>query len=204
MTLIIVIVTSVISILAFYSENLMSRLIFNPYQVVHRKEWWRLLSHGFLHADWVHLIVNMIVLYSFGRNVESWINQLRIEDYIKSPILTYSLLYFGGIIISTVPTLIKQRNNYMYNSVGASGAVSAVVFTSIFFSPMDKIYFFGAIPIPGIIFAVIYLIYSSYMSRRGKDNINHDAHFAGAVFGFIFPVFIDFDMISHFVNAFKF
>jgi membrane associated rhomboid family serine protease len=182
----------------------MSRLIFNPYQVVHRKEWWRLLSHGFLHADWVHLIVNMIVLYSFGRNVESWINQLRIEDYIKSPILTYSLLYFGGIIISTVPTLIKQRNNYMYNSVGASGAVSAVVFTSIFFSPMDKIYFFGAIPIPGIIFAVIYLIYSSYMSRRGKDNINHDAHFAGAVFGFIFPVFIDFDMISHFVNAFKF
>jgi membrane associated rhomboid family serine protease len=204
MTLIIVIVTSVISILAFYSENLMSRLIFNPYQVVHRKEWWRLLSHGFLHADWVHLIVNMLVLYSFGRNVESWINQLRVEDYIKSPILTYSLLYFGGIIISTVPTLIKQRNNYMYNSVGASGAVSAVVFTSIFFSPMDKIYFFGAIPIPGIIFAVIYLIYSSYMSRRGKDNINHDAHFAGAVFGFIFPVFIDFDMISHFVNAFKF
>ena len=204
MTLIIVIVTSVISILAFYSENLMSRLIFNPYQVVHRKEWWRLLSHGFLHADWVHLIVNMLVLYSFGRNVESWINQLRVEDYIKSPILTYSLLYFGGMIISTVPTLIKQRNNYMYNSVGASGAVSAVVFTSIFFSPMDKIYFFGAIPIPGIIFAVIYLIYSSYMSRRGKDNINHDAHFAGAVFGFIFPVFIDFDMISHFVNAFKF
>ncbi len=204
MTLIIVIVTSVISILAFYSENLMSRLIFNPYQVVHRKEWWRLLSHGFLHADWVHLIVNMLVLYSFGRNVESWINQLTVEDYIKSPILTYSLLYFGGIIISTVPTLIKQRNNYMYNSVGASGAVSAVVFTSIFFSPMDKIYFFGAIPIPGIIFAVIYLIYSSYMSRRGKDNINHDAHFAGAVFGFIFPVFIDFDMISHFVNAFKF
>ena len=204
MTLIIVIITSVISILAFYSENLMSGLIFNPYQVIHRKEWWRVLTHGFLHADWTHLIVNMIVLYSFGRNVESWINQMRVEDYVKSPVLTYSLLYFGGIIVSAIPTLIKQRNNYMYNSVGASGAVSAVVFTSIFFSPLDKIYFFGAIPIPGIIFAVIYLVYSSFMSRRGKDNINHDAHFAGAVFGFVFPVFIDFDMISHFINQLKF
>ena len=204
MTLIILILTAIISILAFYSENLMSRLIFNPYQVIHRKEWWRILSHGFLHADWTHLIVNMIVLYSFGKNDEAWINQMKIEGYIKSPLLTYSLLYFGGIIISAIPTLIKQRNNYMYNSVGASGAVSAIVFTSIFFSPLDKIYFFGVIPIPGIIFAVIYLVYSSYMSRRGRDNINHDAHFAGAIFGFIFPIFIDFDMLSHFINALKF
>ena len=204
MTLIILILTAIISILAFYSENLMSRLIFNHYQVIHRKEWWRILSHGFLHADWTHLIVNMIVLYSFGKNDEAWINQMKIEGYIKSPLLTYSLLYFGGIIISAIPTLIKQRNNYMYNSVGASGAVSAIVFTSIFFSPLDKIYFFGVIPIPGIIFAVIYLVYSSYMSRRGRDNINHDAHFAGAIFGFIFPIFIDFDMLSHFINALKF
>jgi membrane associated rhomboid family serine protease len=188
MTLIIVIITSIISILSFYSDNLMSRLTFNPYQVYHRKEFWRLLTHGFLHADWVHLIVNMIVLYSFGKNVEAWINQLTI----------------GGIIVSTLPTLFKHRNNYMYNSVGASGAVSAIVFTSIFFSPLEKIYFFGAIPIPGIIFAIIYLVYSSYMSRRGKDNINHDAHFAGAIFGFIFPVFIDFDLVSHFIKSFTF
>jgi membrane associated rhomboid family serine protease len=204
MTLGIIILTSIISILAFYSENLMSRLIFNPYQVVHRNEWWRVFTHGFLHADWVHLIVNMIVLYSFGRNIEAWMNQLGNSGYLKSPALTYSILYFGGIIVSSIPTLIRQRNNYMYNSVGASGAVSAVVFTSIFFSPLDKIYFFGAIPIPGIIFAVIYLVYSSYMSRRGKDNINHEAHFAGAVFGFVFPIFIDFDLITHFINQLKF
>jgi membrane associated rhomboid family serine protease len=204
MTLIIVIITSAISILAFYSEPLMSRLIFNPYQITHRKEWWRILSHGFLHADWTHLIVNMIVLYSFGKNVEVWINQMKIEGYVRSPLLTYSLLYFGGIIISALPSLIKHRNNYMYNSVGASGAVSAIVFTSIFFSPLDKIYFFGAIPIPGIIFAVLYLIYSSFMSRRGRDNINHDAHFAGAIFGFVFPIFIDLDMLTHFINELKF
>jgi len=204
MTLTIVIITSIISILAFYSDKLMSWLIFNPYQVFHRKEWWRLLTHGFLHADWVHLIVNMIVLYSFGRNVEAWISRLKIEDYLNSPLITYLLLYLGGIIISTLPTLIKHRNNYNYNSVGASGAVSAIVFTSIFFSPLDKIYFFGVIPVPGIIFAIIYLVYSSYMSRRGKDNINHDAHFAGAIYGFIFPVFIDFDLLKHFINEFSF
>jgi membrane associated rhomboid family serine protease len=178
--------------------------MFNPYQVYHRKELWRLVTHGFLHADWVHLIVNMIVLYSFGRNVEAWIYQLKNEDYINSPVLTYILLYFGGIIISTLITLFRYRNNYNYNSVGASGAVSSVVFTSIFFSPMDKIYFFGAIPIPGIIFAILYLVYSSYMGRRGKDNINHEAHFAGAIYGFIFPVLIDFDLVSHFLNEFPF
>ena len=204
MTLTIVIITALISVLCFYNDSLMSRLMFNPYQVYHRKELWRLVTHGFLHADWVHLIVNMIVLYSFGRNVEAWIYQLKNEDYINSPVLTYILLYFGGIIISTLITLFRYRNNYNYNSVGASGAVSSVVFTSIFFSPMDKIYFFGAIPIPGIIFAILYLVYSSYMGRRGKDNINHEAHFAGAIYGFIFPVLIDFDLVSHFLNEFPF
>jgi len=204
MTLGIVIITTLISILAFYNESLMRRLMFNPYQVYYRKELWRLITHGFLHADWIHLIVNMIVLYSFGRNVEAWMNQLKLEGYIRSPLFTYSLLYFGGIVVSTLITLFRHYKNYFYNSVGASGAVSAIIFTSIFFSPLDKIYFFAAIPIPGIIFAIIYLVYSSYMSRRSHDNINHDAHFAGALFGFIFPALIDFRLISHFLSSFSF
>lgn len=204
MTLVIVIITSLVSILAFYSETLMSRFMFNPYQVYYRKEYWRLITHGFLHADWIHLIINMIVLYSFGRNVEAWMHQLKNIGYIRSPYLTYSLLYFGGIIVSTLITLFRHHKDNLYNSVGASGAVSAIIFTSIFFSPLDKIYFFAAIPIPGIVFALIYLVYSSYMSRRSQDNINHDAHFAGAVFGFIFPVLISFRLISHFLQSFSF
>jgi membrane associated rhomboid family serine protease len=204
MTIAIVIITSLISIVAFYNDTLMRRFMFNPYQVYYRKEFWRLITHGFLHADWIHLIVNMIVLYSFGRNVEAWMNQLRIGGYIRSPIFTFSLLYFGGIIVSTLITLFRHYKNYHYNSVGASGAVSAVIFTSIFFSPLDKIYFFAVIPIPGILFALLYLVYSSYMSRRSADNINHDAHFAGAIFGFIFPALIDFKLISHFLNSFSF
>jgi membrane associated rhomboid family serine protease len=204
MTLVIVIITSVISIIAFYNETLMSRFMFNPYQVYYRKELWRLITHGFLHADWIHLIINMIVFYSFGRNVEAWMFQLKSAGYIRSPYFTYSLLYFGGIIVSTLISLVRHHKNYFYNSVGASGAVSAIIFTSIFFSPLERIYFFAAIPIPGIVFAVIYLVYSSFMSRRSQDNINHDAHFAGAIFGFIFPALISVKLISHFLQSFSF
>ena len=162
-----------------------------------------MITHGFLHADWTHLIINMIVLYSFGSNVEAWFGKLKMAGYINSVAITYSLLYFGGIIISSMITLFRHRNNRWYNSVGASGAVSAIIFTSIFFNPLDRLYFFAVIPIPGIIFAVLYLLYSSYMSRRNKDNINHDAHLLGAVYGFVFPLLIDFDLISHFLQGFS-
>ena len=200
MTLFIILITLIITVIAFYSEELMNRLMLNPYHVYHKKEWYRMVTHGFLHADWTHLIINMIVLYSFGSNLEKWFDQLQMSGYIGSPSLTYSLLYFGGIIISSLISVARHRNNRWYNSVGASGAVSAVIFTSIFFSPLDRIYFFALIPVPGIVFGIIYLVYSSYMSRKSKDNINHDAHFLGAVYGFIFPILIDVDLFSHFID----
>jgi membrane associated rhomboid family serine protease len=201
MTLIIIIVTLIISVIAFYSDEVMSKMMLNPYQVYHKKEWYRMITHGFLHADWTHLIINMIVLYSFGSNVEAWFRKLKMAGYIDSVAITYSLLYFGGIIISSMITLFRHRNNRWYNSVGASGAVSAIIFTSIFFNPLDRLYFFAVIPIPGIVFAILYLVYSSYMSRRSRDNINHDAHLLGAVYGFAFPFLIDFDLISHFLQG---
>jgi len=201
MTIIIIIVTLIITVIGFYNDEVMSKMMLNPYQVYHKKEWYRMITHGFLHADWTHLIINMIVLYSFGSNVEAWFGKLKMAGYIDSVAITYSLLYFGGIIISSLITLFRHRNNRWYNSVGASGAVSAIIFTSIFFNPLDRLYFFAVIPIPGIIFAILYLLYSSYMSRRSKDNINHDAHLLGAVYGFLFPLLIDFDLISHFLQG---
>jgi membrane associated rhomboid family serine protease len=203
MTIIIIIVTLIITVIAFYNDEVMSKMMLNPYQVYHKKEWYRMITHGFLHADWTHLIINMIVLYSFGSNVEAWFGKLKMAGYIDSVAITYSLLYFGGIIIASMITLFRHRNNRWYNSVGASGAVSAIIFTSIFFNPLDKLYFFAVIPIPGIVFAVLYLVYSSYMSRRSKDNVNHDAHLLGAVYGFTFPLLIDFDLISHFLQGFS-
>jgi membrane associated rhomboid family serine protease len=200
MTIILVILTAAISILAFYRPELYPKLQFNAFQIWHRKEWYRMISHGFIHADWMHLIINMLVLLSFGTAVEDYFGQLESGGIIHYARLYYLLLYIGGIVISSLWTLFKQRDNQGYNAVGASGAVSAVVFTTIFFAPLQKILFYMVIPVPGIVFGMLYLIYSQYMARRSSDNINHDAHFIGAVFGFLFPLCMDFHLIDYFLS----
>lgn len=199
MTIGIIIITSIISILSFSRPGIFSKLQFNPYLVYHRREYHRLFTHAFLHADWMHLIINMFVLFSFGTSVENYFEQLSGAGIVKHPNLSYLLLYAGSIIFATTTTLLKHKDNSLYNSVGASGAVSAIVFTSIFFAPLNKIFLYF-IPLPGILAAVLYLVYSHYMSRRNKGNINHDAHFLGAIFGFLFPVFIDPDLTKLFLQ----
>lgn len=200
-TIIIVAVTSVISILAFQNQRLFDQLKFNPYHTYHNNQWYRIFTHGFLHADWLHLIVNMLVLYSFGQFVESYFAELHSAGYMGNPSLIYLLFYVAAIVVSSLTTLFKQKDNEYYNSVGASGAVSAVLFISIFFAPWQKLLFYAIIPIPGIIFGVLYLAYSQYMSKKGADNINHDAHIFGALFGFLFPLLIDFSLWHHFINS---
>jgi len=200
MTLIIVAITAIISILAFNREGLFYKLMMNPYQVHHRKEYYRLFTHGFLHADWVHLIINMLVLFSFGSAVERYFGSLESNGMIQNSSLMFLVLYLSGIIISSLSTQFKHKNNPQYNSVGASGAVSAVLFTSIFFAPFQKVLFYAVIPIPGIIFGVLYLVYSQYMTRKNSDNINHDAHFVGAVYGLIFPILLEPSLFSRFIN----
>ncbi len=201
-TLIIVISTAIISIICFGNGKLFAKLDFEPFLIHKKNEYYRFLSHTFVHADWVHLIINMLVFYSFGRYVEQIFQALEQKGTIFSGDAFYLLLYFGGAIIASIPSYIKHKENADYVSVGASGAVSAVLFSSIFFSPMEKIYFYAIIPMPGIVFGVLYLVYSSYMSRKGNDNINHDAHLWGAVFGFIFPIILDPSLVSNFFNQF--
>lgn len=200
MTLLLIALTSIISVIAFNNRELFDKLQLNPYQVYHKKEWYRILSHGFLHADWIHLFVNMFVLYSFGQSVENIFKQLAYEGIIQSPILSFVILYFTSMIFATVTTIKKHKDNLWYNSVGASGAVSAVVFTHIFFYPLESIELYAVIPIPGILLGVAYLIYAQYMSKRAKDNVNHDAHFIGAVFGFLFPIVLEPKLINVFLN----
>jgi membrane associated rhomboid family serine protease len=178
----------------------MNKLLLSPYQIVHRKEWYRVVSHAFVHADYIHLIINMVVLLSFGLAIENMFLQLKNSGVIGSISIHFLTLYIGGIIISSLTTLKKHKDNYYYQGVGASGAVSAVVFFSIFFRPLDKLYLMGIIPIPAIIFGVGYLFYSHYMSRKSNDHINHDAHFVGAVFGFIYPLLIDPKLFRVFLN----
>ena len=200
MTLIIIVVTFIFSYLAFQKSELMYKYQFNAYQIVHRNEWQRLITHAFLHANWPHLLVNMLVLFSFGSALERYFG-----DFFGSKALFYyALLYFGSIPISSLYSLIQNKDNHYYNAVGASGATSAVIFACIFFAPMQKLYFFGIIPIPGILFGIGYLIYSYRMSKQNNDNIGHDAHFWGAVYGFIFPLLINPKLIFQFINQINF
>ncbi|MBI5220018.1 MAG: rhomboid family intramembrane serine protease [Bacteroidia bacterium] len=196
LTLIIIVVTAAFSIMAFYKPELMMKYNFNAYRIYHNKEYYRLITHAFLHADWMHLIVNMVVLYSFGQVV-----QIYLGYHIGSKVTFYFLLlYFGSIITSVLYDLSKHKHNINYNAVGASGAVSAVVYCSIFFAPLTKVLFFAIIPIPGILFGVLYLAYSWYLGRKGLDNIGHNAHFWGAIFGFIYPLLIDVQLFWNFYH----
>lgn len=199
-TLIIIVITSVISVISFNNSSLFGKLMLNPYQVVQRREYYRVISHAFVHADWLHLIVNMIVLYSFGTAIENHFRILEMKGEMQNPIIWYTALYTIGIIISSIPSILKHKNNWNYNSVGASGAVSAVLFCCIFFYPTENVKLYAAIPIPSIIFGVLYLVYSQYMSKKSNDNINHDAHITGALFGFTFPIIIDYHYIQDFIN----
>ncbi len=200
MTLVIIAITAVVSFLALGNRTLMDKLLLSPYNTIHNKQWYRVVSHALVHVDFFHLLVNMIVLLSFGLAVESIFGQLKTLNVIGNPTVHFLTLYIGGTVISCLSTLRKHKDNYYYQGVGASGAVSAVVFTSIFFRPLDKLYIMGILPLPAIVFGVVYLIYSHYMSRKSTDNINHDAHFVGAVFGFIYPILIDPSLVRVFLN----
>ena len=190
-TLIIVIVTAAFSILAFRREELFYRFDLRPARIVHRGEYHRILSHALLHADYFHLGINMLVLYSFGTYIEGRFAQMEAQGQIFSGSFFYILLYVGSVAVASLSTITRYRNQESYSAVGASGAVSAIVFAYIFFAPLNKIYFYMLLPIPGILFGVLYLVYSSYMSRRRGDNINHSAHFWGAVAGFLFPLLLE-------------
>jgi membrane associated rhomboid family serine protease len=191
----IIAVTVLISILAFYNENIFNKLKFNAYAIKHHREGWRFFSYGFLHAGWLHLLINMYVLYIFGDNVEKvFVYLFGMKGYFF-----FLLLYAGGIIFSVLFDFNKHKENPYYNSVGASGAVSAIVFSSIIMFPTSKLMLlFLPIPMPAILFGVLYLIYSAYMSKRGGDNIGHSAHFWGAIFGIAFTIAIEPGFVSEF------
>jgi len=196
MTIIIIIITAVISVSAFNRPDLMEKLQFNASKIWHQKEYYRLITHGFIHANWEHLIVNMIVLLSFGKAIEAYFH----SGFGRMANAYFLILYIGGLVIANAYALFKHRNNYYYNAVGASGAVSAILFSAIFFEPWENIYFFGVLPMPGIVFAVLYLVYSYYMSRKQQDQIAHDAHFLGALCGFIYPVLLNGRLLERFID----
>lgn len=183
--LILIALTAGISMYAWSNRALLDSWILSPYLMQQRQQWYRFLTSGFLHADLTHLLFNMFAFYSFSPIV--------LREYVAgygvgAGIGFFLLLYLGGIILSSVPTFFRHRNDPGYHSLGASGGVSSVVFASVLLFPVAPggggIYIFPLpIPIQPFIFGVLYLGYSYYMSRRSADNINHDAHFYGALYG---------------------
>ncbi|HNU33740.1 MAG TPA: rhomboid family intramembrane serine protease [Bacteroidia bacterium] len=194
MTLYIVIFTALISISAFSNQNVMGKMLFNPYMVAKKNEWYRFISNGFIHADWLHLIINMFVLYSFGTQVEHTYSAV----FGSMGTFYFIMLYVGGLIIAVAPTYKKNKENPYYNSLGASGAVSGIVFAYILFYPWQKIYLYALIGIPAVLAGIAYLAYSQYMNKKGGDNVNHDAHFWGAVYGFLFTMVLKPSLFSYF------
>lgn len=201
-TLIIVIITGLISFGAFNNEKLKNDLIFYPPEI-NRGQIYRFITHGLIHADIGHLVFNMIAFYSFGEILEQYF--VFPQVFGSSGKLVYFILYVTALIIASVPDYFKHRNDYYYRSLGASGAVSAVIFSSILFNPNGGIglIFLPGLNIPGYIFGAIYLIVSTILAKRGRDNIGHGAHITGAIYGLIFTyiatrLFTDIDILQYF------
>lgn len=184
-TLIIIIITVLVSIWGFGSQKVINDLIFYPPAVSRQNQVYRFFTCGFIHADYGHLFFNMITLYFFGPYVEKGFEQL----FGEGGRWLYLLLYITALAVSLLPTYLKNRDNQYYRSLGASGAVSAVLFAGLLLEPTSSVYlFFIPIPIPGFIFAPAYLLLSAYMDRRGGDSINHSAHIWGALYGLAFVI----------------
>lgn len=194
-TLAIIAATVLVSWRAFNDQRLLGRLILWPPAVTRSRQYDRLLGYGFIHADWTHLLFNMITLWSFGMQVE------RVFSEWISP-LGYLLFYLSAIVVAILPTYLRHRHDANYRSLGASGAVSAALFAFILMAPWSGIYLFLIpIPIPAIVFAVLYIGYSMWMDRRGGDNINHSAHLWGAAYGVLFALAIEPRLLGHFLQA---
>ncbi|MBL7726192.1 MAG: rhomboid family intramembrane serine protease [Dinghuibacter sp.] len=186
-TLAIVVVTVIVSLISFNNNKLMGDLIFDPVRVSSQRQFYRFFTSGFIHADYMHLAFNMISLYFFGGFVEDAF--AAIFGLTKGKLL-FVIMYVAALYVSLLPTYRKHKHNQYYLGLGASGAVSAVIFAGLLIAPANEVYlYFIPIGIPGFIFAPLYLAFSAFLERRGQDNINHSAHIWGALFGLAFILF---------------
>lgn len=190
-TLALIAVTVAVSIAAWQKPRLLEALIYWP-PAVGRGEYWRLLTHGFIHADGTHLLFNMITFYFFGR----------IMEQVLTPhigVAGFVLFYLAGIVMAMIPTHLRQRGNPNYRGLGASGAVSAVLFAFILLRPWSMLLVF-VIPVPAIVFATAYIGYSIWAEKQQRDNINHGAHLWGAAWGVVFMLVLEPGLFQHFLE----
>lgn len=196
-TLLILLATVVVSVSCLQNRPLFFKLDLQPYQIDQQNQWYRFVSHAFVHADWGHLAVNMFVLYQFGKLVEQYYQALFVDKWL----IYFTILYLGGILFSTIPGYVRNRNNFHYHAVGASGAVSAVVYAFIVMEPMAPLgIIFIPIRMPAIVFGLLYLALEYYLDKNSKSPIAHSAHYFGAIYGAILTLILKPDLILHFFD----
>lgn len=205
-TITITIVTVIVSFVAMKNDELMEKFIFHPYSVAHdAKQWYRSITSGFIHADFMHLAFNMFSFYMFGDYVEQFFGMI----FGPAGRFFYLLLYISALAVCLVPTYYQHKKQYYYRSLGASGAVSAIVFAGIFLQPTLQIGFFFIPPIiPGFIFGPIYLALTVYLSKKGAGSINHSAHLWGSIYGIVFLIIAshfsgNYDVVSTFIEQIR-
>jgi membrane associated rhomboid family serine protease len=190
-TLSLILITVVVSLLAFSQSRILSRLIFwSP--AIRQGQVDRFITYGFVHADGFHLLFNMLTLFFFGSFIEQFYRQYAFN-------MGFALFYLGGLIFSIIPSYLQHRHDQQWMSLGASGAVSAVLFAFILFQPWQLILVFF-IPVPAIIFAILYVAYSIWAEKRGQTGINHSAHLWGAAYGVICTVLLEPQVLLLFLN----
>ena len=186
-TLIITLLTVFVSWQAFQNRSLFNKLLHHPFTESREGQYYRWISSGFIHNDWLHLGINMLVFYQFGGIVES-IYRTHFGDLVGT--IYFLILYLGSIVMGDLPSYYKHRNDSWYSAVGASGGVAGILFAYILFSPFSTMLIYGIIPIYSVIAGILYIGYEQWASRRAKDNIGHDAHIWGAIFGLVFTAII--------------
>jgi membrane associated rhomboid family serine protease len=196
--LLIIIVTVGVSLYALSNPTMLYNWMMNPKAIDRNREYHRFVTSGFVHADFMHLFFNMFTLYSFG----DFIEQVFIQKFDNDPRLgsvAYVIFYVVAIVVSDLSTFFKHRKYGNYNSLGASGAVSAVIFGAILFIPTAKLAVFF-IPMPAFIFAILYLAFTYYEMKQGNGYINHSAHWWGAVFGVVVMIAMYPEVVPSFIS----
>jgi len=193
LTIVLIAITVLVSWQAWQRPRLLDRLILWPPAIDRQRQYDRLVTHGFIHADWQHLLFNMITLFFFGRFAEQLVTQM------IGPV-GFVLFYLSAIVIAILPSYLRHRHDARYRSLGASGAVSAVLFAFILFNPWGLIFVFF-LPVPAILYGVFYVGYSFWMDRQGNDSINHSAHLSGAIYGVLFMLLMEPRIGGHFLSA---